>query len=123
MALSHEQRQRARQLRREQVKAEAGLWNRLRDRRLGGFKFRRQAPVGPYFVDFACVESKLVVEVDGDTHVGRENYDERRTGYLNNEGWLVMRFWNSDVYNEIEMVLTKILAACVERTKRARSEG
>ena len=72
--------------------AEMVLWKLLRDRRLGGFKFRRQHPIGSYVVDFACAGGKLVIELDGETHLRRAQADAERSAYLEAEGWLVMRF-------------------------------
>ena len=99
----------AREMRHERVPAERILWSRLRDRRLGGFKFRRQAPIGPYIADFYCAEGRLVVELDGDSHDGREEYDAERTAWLNGEGMRVVRFVNQDVYEHIDAVLGAIL--------------
>src|SRR5262249_10952895 len=82
---------------------------------LAGFKFRRQYPIGPYFADFACCECKVIVEADGETHVGRELRDERRTKFLKAEGWVVLRFWNSQDYEESEWVLEQIFNACETR--------
>ena len=87
----------ARQLREGQTFAEARLWEMLRGRRMGGFKFRRQRPIGPYFADFCCLEAKLIVQLDGDSHLGREAYDEARTDYLRDQGWYVLRFENFEV--------------------------
>jgi very-short-patch-repair endonuclease len=73
---------RARKLRREDTDAEARLWNALRARRLGGWKWRRQVPKGSYIVDFLCPEAALVVELDGGHHAEQVDYDARRTAYL-----------------------------------------
>src|SRR6266404_3722448 len=105
----------ARQLRKEMTPAEGILWRQLRGRRFAGFKFRRQHPIGPFFADMACYECKLVVEVDGETHLGREHKDEERTKYLRMQGWLVLRFWNTEVYDELEPVLEAIYRACEAR--------
>ena len=82
----------AQSLRKKVVPAEALLWKALRNRALAGFKFRRQHPIGPYVVDFACVECKLVVELDGVSHLPRKNADQERTRFLEAAGWYVMRF-------------------------------
>jgi very-short-patch-repair endonuclease len=105
----------ARSLRKKAVPAEARLWKALRNRALAGFKFRRQHPVGPYVVDFACVECKLVVEVDGATHLTTRRRDGRRTAVLEAEGWLVMRFWNTEVYDDLDPVKEAIYRQCVTR--------
>jgi very-short-patch-repair endonuclease len=116
--VSSNQRARARTMRRAPTDAELRLWRLLRDRRLSGFKFRRQVPVGPYIVDFLCVASKLIVEVDGSQHA--ENIrDEGRDAYLLREGWRVLRFWNHEVTQNREGVLGTILphaASLRERT-------
>jgi len=89
--------------------AERLLWQHLRNRELGGYKFRRQRPIGPYIVDFVCLEKKLVVEVDGGQHAGQVELDTKRSGYLKEKGYQVLRFWNNEVLKEIESVLTVIL--------------
>ena len=102
---------RARALRQDDTEAERRLWEELRSRRLDGFKFVRQLPIGPYFADFACRERKLVVEVDGATH-GTENevhYDERRTRFLEEQGWTVLRVQNMDVFTARTAVCDTIL--------------
>jgi very-short-patch-repair endonuclease len=103
---------RARRLRRETTHAEARLWNALRARRLGGWKWRRQVPFGPYFLDFLCVEAGLVVEVDGGQHADQVAYDARRTAYLERLGLRVIRFWNSAVLTNRDGVCATILDAC-----------
>jgi very-short-patch-repair endonuclease len=90
--------------------AEQRLWWRIRDRQLGGVKFRRQEPIGKYFVDFCCVEHKLVIELDGGHHdVGDQiAYDRTRTEHLQKCGFRVLRFWNTEVMGELEAVLEAI---------------
>ncbi|MEJ8854716.1 endonuclease domain-containing protein [Variovorax robiniae] len=107
-------RVRARTLRESPTDAESLLWYHLRDRRLAGFKFRRQRPIGPYFADFACLEARLVVELDGGQHVDEAGYDERRTALMNAEGFHVLRFWNNEVLAQTEAVLEVILRALQE---------
>ena len=100
----------ARKLRREQTDVERKLWNELRGRRLGGVKFRRQQPIGPYFVDFVSFDAMLVVELDGSQH-GEEaarRKDERRTAYLNSRGLHVIRFWNHEINQNMRGVLEAI---------------
>jgi very-short-patch-repair endonuclease/DNA-binding MarR family transcriptional regulator len=94
---------RARDLRESGTKAERALWSQLRDRRLDGHKFRRQQPVGPYVVDFFCLEQKLVVEVDGGQHVPEA--DARRTAFLESAGCRVLRFSNDEVLGSMDGVL------------------
>ncbi|TBR17913.1 endonuclease domain-containing protein [bacterium] len=98
----------SRELRRRQTDCEQRIWGRLRDRRLAGFKFRRQRPIGPYIVDFCCLEKRLVVELDGGQHSERREYDERRTRFLEDEGFRVLRFWDNEVLDETEGVLETI---------------
>ena len=89
--------------------AEQLLWRHLRNRELGGYKFRRQKPIGPFIVDFVCVEKSVVVEVDGGQHASQLEADEKRSRYLAEKGFRVLRFWNNEVLKEIESVLIFIL--------------
>ena len=109
--LTHLARSRARSLRKEDTQAERLLWEALRDRRLGSFKFVRQLPIGPYFADFACRERKLVVEVDGATHGDPAElaHDAQREQFLNAQGWRIHRCWNEDVYKDLVGVCDSIL--------------
>jgi len=103
----------ARGLRRKQTDAEKVLWARLRNKQVAGTKFRRQKPVGPYVVDFMSVERKLIVEIDGGQH-NREavvERDSKRTTWLTNEGYEVLRFWNNEVLENINGVLERIREA------------
>ena len=100
---------RARRLRRDSTDAETRLWFKLRDRRLAGFKFARQHPIGPYVVDFVCRERKLVVEVDGGQHADNVR-DRIRDENLAADGYRVLRFWNTDVLSNMDGVLVTILA-------------
>jgi very-short-patch-repair endonuclease len=101
----------ARSLRRRATDAERRLWAVLRDRALVGARFRRQQPIGPYVVDFCCLERKLVVEVDGSQHLDRTAADARRTGDLELAGFRVLRFWNNQVLLETDAVLEAIRQA------------
>ena len=92
----------ARRLRREMTPAERQVWRFLRGRGLRGFKFRRQVPVGPFIVDFLCVEAGLVVEIDGESHWGQLAYDRRRTLYLETQGYRVIRINNQQVTESLE---------------------
>ncbi len=98
----------ARELRLNPTPAEAALWQALRGRRLGGFKFRQQAPFGEYIVDFYCPAARLVVEVDGTQHQDQAAYDAARTQWLENKGLRVIRFRNEDVLLRLESVLDEI---------------
>ena len=102
---------RARTLRRDQTDAERKLWSTLRNRQLDGFKFRRQVAIDRYFADFACVEAKLVIELDGGQHADQALYDQARTQVIEACGWRVIRFWNRDVLLESEGVCDTVLAA------------
>jgi very-short-patch-repair endonuclease len=101
---------RARRLRAESTDVERKLWAVLRSRQLGGAKFRRQFPIDNYFADFACVEARLIVELDGGQHGDQVDYDERRTQALEAGGWKVIRFWNTDVIENLDGVASTILA-------------
>lgn len=103
---------RARWLRNNDTEAEARLWNALRARRLGGWRWRRQASFGPYILDFLCREAALVIELDGGQHADQLAYDARRTAYLERNGLRVARFWNSAVLEDRDAVCDTILEAC-----------
>jgi very-short-patch-repair endonuclease len=98
----------AKNLRRNMTDAEHRLWYQLRLRQLEGFLFRRQAPMKPYIVDFVCHKAKLVVELDGGQHVENWAHDEKRTVWLNSQGYRVIRFWNNQVMENIDGVVTEI---------------
>jgi len=101
---------RARQLRRDMTQAERKLWWRLRELAPKGAHFRRQATIGPYFTDFACHTTRLVIEIDGGQHnQGTQiKLDRKREAYLKRNGYRVLRFWNNDVRENIEGVLSII---------------
>jgi very-short-patch-repair endonuclease len=100
---------RSRTLRRDQTDVERKLWAVLRGRQLSGFKFRRQHPKDRYFVDFVCLEAKLIVELDGGQHAEQVEYDARRSEVLEGAGFRVVRFWNLEVLEEFENVVETIL--------------
>jgi adenine-specific DNA-methyltransferase len=97
-------------MRRDCPDAEKRMWSILRSRKLSGFKFRRQYPIGGYIVDFYCLRKRLAIELDGGQHADEENlkYDERRTESLNALGVRVMRFWDHDVLRDTEAVAETI---------------
>ncbi|MGI8526486.1 MAG: endonuclease domain-containing protein, partial [Pseudolabrys sp.] len=100
----------ARRLRRNSTNAELLLWNRLRSRSIGGHKFVRQQPIGPYVVDFICREKRLIVEVDGGQHA--ENARDRvRDRWLRDRNYRVLRFWNNDLMANMDGVLQLIVGA------------
>ena len=98
----------SRSLRRELTDAEQHLWRHLRMRQMVGFKFRRQHPLNSYILDFACIELKLAIELDGGQHADKIAADEMRTKALNQAGWKVLRFWNNDVLTNADAVLSEI---------------
>jgi very-short-patch-repair endonuclease len=108
-SVSSNQRSRARAMRGAPTDSELRLWRLLRDRRLSGFKFRGQVPVGLYIVDFLCIGAKLIVEADGSRHAESPR-DNIRNAYLASQGWKVLRFWNNEVLQNREGVLETILA-------------
>ncbi|MBM4332057.1 MAG: endonuclease domain-containing protein [Deltaproteobacteria bacterium] len=95
---------RARALRKNLTEAERSLWRELRFRQMGGYKFRRQQPLGGYIVDFVCFEKRLIVEVDGGQHSEQIEHDLKRDEWLKAQGFPVLRFWNSQVIDEIRAV-------------------
>jgi very-short-patch-repair endonuclease len=104
---------RARELRTRMTEGERKLWFPLRKKKLAGFRFRRQAPIGPYFADFFCPAAKLIVELDGGPHTEEEQMykDAARTRWLEAHGCRVIRFWNTDVFKHPNEVLDAICDA------------
>jgi very-short-patch-repair endonuclease len=101
----------ARELRKDMTDAERRLWSHLRHRQIGHSRFRRQAPIGPYIVDFVCFEGRLIVELDGSQHAVQVEEDVRRTEWLNSQGFRVIRFWNNEIFEDGEAVLEAICMA------------
>jgi very-short-patch-repair endonuclease len=91
------------------VPPEQKFWSRVRDRRLGGHKFKRQVLIGSYIIDFVCIERTLIVELDGGQHVEQESYDEKRDAFLAAQGFRVIRVWNIDLLENIEGVMEMVL--------------
>lgn len=104
----HHSSTRARDLRASSTDAERRLWQCLRGRQIAGCKFRRQHPFGPFVLDFACLERNVVVELDGGQHADTVRYDQERTKYLERAGFVVLRFWNNDVFGNAEGVIDVI---------------
>jgi len=101
----------ARAMRAGMTDAERRLWQAIRQRHLLGRRFRRQHVLGPYIVDFICLEANLIIEVDGGQHADRADSDDRRTRWLEQKGYRVLRFWNNEVLTELEAVLEDIAKA------------
>ena len=113
----------ARRLRVEQTEAEQKLWSRLRRHQMKGFQFRRQHHIGPFFADFVCLEAKLIIEVDGSQHADQTVRDDRRSEFLRDAGYTVLRFWNYEIIGEIDQVVRRIaiaLDAIPRKIKRRR---
>lgn len=113
----------ARQLRKNMTDTERALWSQLRRRQLDGCKFRRQAPVGPYILDFVCFERKVVIELDGSQHALQAARDENRTAWLQSQGFLVLRFWNHDVLSDMDVILEVIWRTVSERAPTIHSSN
>lgn len=112
--------------------AERLLWYELKGRRFCGFKFRRQRPIGPYIVDFCCMERALVIELDGGQHNEPESiaYDQERTRFLEREHFRVVRFWDNEVFVNTEGVFERIFQLltdpsliCLPASSPLRGEG
>jgi len=102
-------------MRRTPTQAEHILWQRLRGRRLGGYKFRRQVGLGPYIVDFLCVECSLIVEIDGGQHASSIAYDAERTRWLDSRGYRVVRYWSNEVIAATDAVLESLLVSLTRK--------
>lgn len=96
-------------LRQRSTEAERLFWSRVRAHRLGGFKFKRQQPVGAYVVDFVCFEAQLIVEIDGGQHAETPECDVERDRWLNGQGFRVLRFWNNEVLGNIDGVMARVV--------------
>ena len=103
-------RSHAKGMRSQPTPAEHRLWQILRGKRLGGLKFKRQLPIDGYIVDFACLTRRLIIEADGGQH-NESEHDARRDAHLTSQGFCVLRFWNNDIFDNEEGVVTSILDA------------
>jgi len=99
---------RRKELRKSLTPQETKLWNFLRNKKLG-VKWRRQHGIGPYIVDFYCKEKDLIIELDGSQHINNKEYDRERSDYMETLEIKVLRFWNSEIENNIKGVLKKII--------------
>ena len=117
MAVTRKTNPHARALRRNATEVERAFWSRVRNRQLGGHKFRRQVSIGPYIVDFICIEAGLIIELDGGQHT--PEVDEARTAFLEAKKFHLIRFWNNDVLANMEGVLSTVLAELDQRLKAA----
>jgi very-short-patch-repair endonuclease len=107
--VTNQTRSRAIDLRRNATHPEQRLWSMLCRRQLSGLKFRRQHPIEPYVVDYYCASAKLVVELDGESHEGRQSYDENREVFLRNLGLKIVRVTNDEVLDNLDGVAEMIL--------------
>jgi very-short-patch-repair endonuclease len=101
---------RAKRLRRDMTEAEKKLWYRIRAGQLDGHQFRKQVPVDPYILDFACLRKRLALEVDGSQHAEISAAEDERNRFLRAEGYVVVRYWNTEVLQNIDGVLEDLLA-------------
>mgnify|MGYP000352282878 CR=1 FL=1 len=115
MRLDPKKKHQSRQLRRNSTPAEAILWKHLRNRAFADFKFRRQVVMSSYILDFYCAECGLVLELDGDTHLGNEVKDQKRQQWIESRGLKVLRFWNSQIYTNVDDVMKAIWSECNQR--------
>ncbi len=116
----------ARARRAQMTDAETLMWQQLRGRRFQGFKFRRQRPLGPYILDFVCLEAGLVIEIDGGQHAEQLAYDQARTALIESHQLTVIRFWNHEVMNDTAAVLENIwqtLQTLTPALSRTRERG
>src|SRR3990167_3802846 len=114
-----------RELRKRQTPEERKLWKDLRSRRFEGFKFRRQHSIGCYIVDFVCLDQKLIVELDGKSH--RELFGKARDGerdaYLKNQGYRILRVWNSEIQRKLTKFLAKLEQVLISPSPRPSPQG
>jgi len=106
---------RSRELRNNATVPERKLWQHIRNRQISGVRFNRQVPIDPFICDFVARTPKLIIELDGGQHAVRTVEDERRTRFLESRGYRVLRFWNNDVLENVEGVLSVIEAALNDR--------
>ena len=119
IANAKEQKEYRKALRNNMTPAEAMLWRALKGRGTDGMKFRRQQGIGPFILDFYCPEHRLGIELDGDSHDHKYEYDEKRTEYLRDQGIRVLRFSNQQVFTSLQGVLDEIVRAADADTDTA----
>ena len=110
----------ARRLRRGQTETEKEFWSKVRNRAFGDHKFRRQHPIGRFIADFVCLDAKLVIELDGGQHLQQQEKDAARTAWLDREGYMVLRFWDNQVFKEWEGVAETVWRALTDRSPEPR---
>jgi very-short-patch-repair endonuclease len=110
---------RSRELRANATAAERKLWQHIRNRQLLGTRFNTQVPIGPHICDFAARTPRLIIELDGGQHASSESYDSKRTSFLKDRGYRVLRFWNDDVLENLEGVLSAIADALTIPSRHA----
>jgi very-short-patch-repair endonuclease len=114
--------QKARELRKSLTGAEQRLLYVLRNRQSGVIKFRRQHPIGKYIVDFYCPQSRLIIEIDGDSHGDSQEYDRQRTEWLESQGYQVIRFSNREVKEHFDTVIAEILFQCESKAAKSNED-
>jgi very-short-patch-repair endonuclease len=112
--ISTRARSNARSLRRGMTDAERRIWTRLRAHRFSGVSFRRQVPIGPYIADFVCFDARLIIELDGGQHAESKR-DHARDSWLRRQGFSILRFWNNDVFSNIDGVLETVANAIAQK--------
>ena len=95
---------------------EKRLWAQLRGRRFGGYKFRRQTPLAGYIADFYCAQARLVIELDGESHIGKDARDGNRQRVLEGKEFRILRFWDTEIYDDLDAVLEFIWRECEARS-------
>ncbi len=114
LPMRHPLRDLARQLRKDMTDTDRFVWSKIRKKQFAGYRFRRQRPLGPFIVDFVCLEARLVLELDGGQHAVQQDEDAARTRWLEEHGFRVLRFWNIDVFKEWESVEAVIVKALID---------
>jgi len=107
----------ARTLRANATESEQKLWSHLRKGQLYEFQFRRQYSIGPFFVDFVCLDASLIIELDGAQHADQKEQDQSRSDFLRTNGYQVLRFWNFEVLADVDSVVERI-AEVLRKTER-----